>query len=138
MEDALQVPSRDFSFVQDLPGLPRFSGFGQALFNVAEQPQPMFQEKESHEAHMTTLLGGSGVGMLKGEMSRLSSCVLRLWEKEYSEEEVTEYLYKGTFDQVKVKPRNSLTPIKRGLEAIKRMNQAYKGEVGYEDFHNDL
>ncbi|KAL8913714.1 MAG: hypothetical protein Q9171_001564 [Xanthocarpia ochracea] len=58
MGDAPHVPTGDFSFGQALPGFPAFPGFGQGFPDVAEQPQPMVQENESHEANMTTLLGG--------------------------------------------------------------------------------
>ncbi|KAL9023948.1 MAG: hypothetical protein Q9180_008050, partial [Flavoplaca navasiana] len=64
--------------------------------------------------------------------------VLRLWETKHSEDEVVKYLYTGTPNVVKVKPRNTLTPLKKSMEAIKIMNKAHKGEVGYEDFHNNL
>ncbi|KAL8926095.1 MAG: hypothetical protein Q9172_001923 [Xanthocarpia lactea] len=57
MADAPHVPTGDFSFGEALPGFPAFPGFGQGFPNVAEQPQPMFQQNESHEPDMTTLLG---------------------------------------------------------------------------------
>ena len=51
------VPTGDFSSGQALPGFPAFPGFGQGFTNAAEQPRPNFQENESNEPDMTTLLG---------------------------------------------------------------------------------
>ncbi|KAL9008798.1 MAG: hypothetical protein Q9180_009467, partial [Flavoplaca navasiana] len=47
----------------------------------------------------------------------------------HSENEVVRYFYTEPSNQVKVKPLNTLSPLKKGVKAIKIINKAHKGET---------